>query len=62
VQTIDDLIALQTRQSGLAFKKIIALALKLHGLYKQSLFCGALTQALPMPQSGEYPLFTRYPD
>jgi len=62
VMSIEDLIAFQTRQSGLSFKKIMALALKLHGQYKQSVFCGALTQALPMAQSGEYPLFTRYPD
>ena len=62
VLSIDDLIAFQTKPTGLSFKKISQLAHKLHSQHKQTIFCGTLTNALPLPCQGEYPLFTRYPD
>lgn len=59
---IDDLLAFQTKPTGLAFKKISQLAHKLLAQHKQTIFCGTITHALPLPAQGEYPLFTRYPD
>ena len=60
--TADELYVFQSKATGLPFKKISHLAHKLHSQYKESLFTGTISNALPMPPRGDYPLFTRYPE
>ena len=59
MHSIDDLVTFQTTQTGHSFKKVTALAFKLHTQHKQTIFTGSLTNQLPLK---EYPMFTRYPD
>jgi len=62
VHTIEDMIAFQSKITGLPFKKITTLAFKLHERHRESIFTGTIQNALPMAQNGDYPIFTRYPE
>lgn len=49
VHTVDDMLVFQARTSGVAFKKIMTIAQKLHAVYKERVFCGTVqTGVLPM--------------
>ena len=48
VHSIDELVTFQGTQTGHSFKKISQLAFKLHGLHKQTIFTGTLTNQLPL--------------
>ena len=64
IQSIEDLHCFVSRTSGLNFKKIIALAFKLHLKYKEDIVTGNIANNLPLSKDGslEYPAFSRYPE
>ncbi len=63
--SIDELHSFLSKETGVSFKKIMAMAFVLHNKYKHDIITGNnITSYLPLQKEGqtEYPLFNRYPE
>ena len=48
ISTVEEMFNFQSRNTGIAFKKITTLAFKMHANYKADIFTGNVNNALPL--------------